>query len=183
LGAERVVFCEKILGTLPDFPGRAVDYVTVEWHEIGNRVHRKMSRNGVDVAIRLGDHAFAHPLRQDDVLAVEDGVVFAVDSPPCEVLVIRVDPDHRPMAEKVCWETGNKHAPLFWGAGDGEFITPYDMPLEALLGKLHGVSMAKDLRKLDFSRAISASPGSTYGNTHSHTHEHTHGGAHTHHEH
>ncbi|GMO60828.1 MAG: urease accessory protein UreE [Termitinemataceae bacterium] len=159
MAAKGVVFCEKVCGNVADFPGKAVDYVTVEWHEIRKRVHRKISIGGADVAIQLGDDAMVHPLKQDDVLAVQDGVVFAVDIPPCEVLVIRVDAHHERMAEKVCWEIGNKHAPLFLGEAEGEFITPYDMPIENLLGKFSGVSVEKDFRKLDISRSVSSSAG------------------------
>jgi urease accessory protein len=158
----KTVLCEKLLGTLTDFSGKTVDYVTVEWHEISKRVHRKTSQGGVDIAIRLGDEALVRPLTQDDVLATNDDRVFAVDIPPCEVLVIRVDPNHRDMAEKVCWEIGNKHVPLFRGETDGEFITPYDMPVETLLKKIHGVTVERGQRKLNFFRAISAAVGHTH---------------------
>jgi urease accessory protein len=166
------MICEKILGTLADFPGKTIDYVTIEWHEINKRLHKKTSRGGAEIAVRLGDEILGHGLRQDDVLGLEGDKVYAVDIPAFEVLVIRVD-DPR-LGEKVCWEIGNKHAPLFWGAA-GEFITPYDLPIETLLRRLHGVGVERQTQKVDFSQAIS---GAAHGHEHDgHGHEQDgHGG-------
>ena len=102
-------------------------------------------------------------LNQDDVLAVEGDTVYAVNIPPCEVIVVTVDEHHPHMVAKVCYEIGNRHAPLFWGAKEGTFITPYNEPMQVMLDKLHGVSTEVKESKLDFDRRISAS-------VHSHTH-------------
>jgi urease accessory protein len=162
------MLCEKILGTLADFPGKSIDYVTIEWYETGKKLHRKTSLGGVDIAIRLDDEA-ALPFKQNDVLCSSGDTVFAVDIPAFPVLVICVA--HHHMAAKVAWEIGNKHAPLFWGEEDGEFITPYDAPIETLLRKLPDISVEKQIRIVDFSKEIS-------GGGHSHDHAH-----HEHHEH
>ncbi|MDR3248634.1 MAG: hypothetical protein LBT39_07595 [Treponema sp.] len=152
------MLCEKILGPLSAFPGKIVDYVPIEWHEIHKRLHKKTSRGGVEIAIRLGDEALSRGLRQDDVLGIEGDRAYAVNIPAFEVLVIRVDDQHQRMADRVCWEIGNKHAPLFWGES-GELITPYDMPVATLLSRLHGVRVEKQKRKVDFEKSISASSG------------------------
>jgi urease accessory protein len=162
------MLCEKILGSLSQFPGKQVDYVPIEWYETHKRLHKKMSSGGAEIAIRLGDEALSRGLRQDDVLGVERDRVYAVDVPAFDVLVIRVD-DPR-MAETVCWEIGNKHAPLFWGETAGEFITPYDMPIENLLHRFHGVRVEKQRRKVDFTRTVS-SAASDHSHVH-HDHEH-----------
>jgi urease accessory protein len=166
--------CEKILGTLKDFPGKKLDPVTVEWHETRKKLHRKESAGGVDIAVFLDDAALPRGLRQDDVLALEDETVFAVDIPAFEVLVIRAA--NPKSAQRACWETGNKHAPLFWGDAEGEFITPYDGPLAALLGRLEGLEVETQSRKVDFSRALSGGAASGHGHGghghHPHGHEH-----------
>ena len=59
-------------------------------------------------------------------------------------------------AAKVCYEIGNRHAPLFWGEND-TFITIYNEPMLLMLQKLHGVTAEKELKKLDFDQRISAS--------------------------
>ena len=157
------MLCEKILGTLADFPGKKTDYVAIEWHETGKKLHRKTSRAGADIAIRLNSDT--RPLMQDDVLGIEGDTVYAVDISPFEALVITIDSGHPRAAEKLCWEIGNKHAPLFWGA-EGEFITPYDEPVERLVNKIHGVSAEKQFCKFDLSRAISGSAGHEHGQQH-----------------
>jgi len=150
------MLCEKIQGTLEDFPDKTVDYVDVEWYEVFKKLHKKLSHHGVEIGIRLDNGVLTHGLWQDDVLGVEGDTVYVVNIPPCEVLAVRVDAHHPRMAEKVCYEIGNKHAALFWGESEGEFITPYNAPLEEKLKRLHGVTVERMVRKLDFSRAISA---------------------------
>jgi urease accessory protein len=59
------------------------------------------------------------------------------------------------MAAKVCYEIGNRHAPLFWGE-NGTYITIYDEPMMAMVSKIHGVRAEKKLMKLDFDKRISA---------------------------
>jgi urease accessory protein len=164
------MICEKILGKISDFPQKKTDYLTIEWHEVYKRLHKKTSRAGRELAVRLDDEILTRGLQQDDVLGVEGDTLVAVDIPACDMLVIHVDENHPRMAEKLCWEIGNKHAPLFWGDNPGEFLTPYDMPLESLVKKLHGVTVMRENRKPDFSRVISGA-GHNYSHTHTHSHE------------
>ena len=65
-------------------------------------------------------------------------------------------PGHEKYVAKVCYEIGNRHAPLFWGEND-TFITIYNEPMLLMLQKLHGVTAEKELKKLDFDQRISAS--------------------------
>ena len=159
------MICEKILGKLTDgeFSGKKVDYVDIHWDEAFKKLHRKTSQGGTELGIRLDDSVLTRGLNQDDVLAVEGDTVYAVNIPPCEVIVVTVDEHHPHMVAKVCYESGNRHAPLFWGAEEGTFITPYNEPMKVMLDKLHGVSTEVKESKLDFDRRISAS-------VHSHTH-------------
>ncbi len=162
---ESTMICEKILGKVTDgkFKGKKVDYVDIFWDEAFKKLHRKTSGNGVEIGIRLDDSVLTKGVNQDDVLAVEGDTVFAVRIPPCECLIVRIDPHHPEMTAKVCYEIGNRHAPLFWGKDEGTFITPYNEPMRVMLEKLHGVSAEVAEVQLDFDRRISAS-------VHSHTH-------------
>ncbi|MDR3172898.1 MAG: hypothetical protein LBU19_01490 [Treponema sp.] len=161
------MLCEKILGSRADFPGETADYVTVEWHERRKKLHRKTSANGADIAIRLGDNE--RGLRQDDVIGIEGDTVYTVDIPAFEVLRITITDGHRYAVETVCWETGNRHIPLFLGEDEGEFLIPWDDPLEKLLEKIHGIKTEKMICKVDFSREISG------GESRREHHEHHHG--------
>lgn len=159
------MICEKILGKVKDeeFSGKKVDYVDIHWDEAFKKLHRKTSAGGVEIGIRLDDSVLTRGLNQDDVLAVEGNTVFAVNIPPCKAIIVHIDEHHLHMVAKVCYEIGNRHAPLLWGDEEGTFITPYNEPMRVMLDKLHGVrTEVKDV-KLDFDRRISAS-------VHSHTH-------------
>ena len=48
----------------------------------------------MEIGIRLDDSVLTKGLNQDDVLAVEGDTVFAVRIPPCECLIVRIDPHH-----------------------------------------------------------------------------------------
>ena len=67
------MICEKILGKLTDdeFAGKKVDYVDFQWDEAFKKLHRKVSRGGVDVGVNMDDTVLTRGLLQDDVLAVE----------------------------------------------------------------------------------------------------------------
>ena len=151
------MLCEKILGKLEemDVKGRRVEYVEIEWHEAFKKIHRKTSDQGTDVGIRMDDSVLSRGLFQGDVIYADEEVVVAVSTPPCEVIEISLTPGHDMMAAKVCYEIGNRHAPLFWGE-NGTYITIYDEPMMAMVSKIHGVRAEKKLMKLDFDKRISA---------------------------
>ncbi|MDO4338576.1 MAG: urease accessory protein UreE [Eubacteriales bacterium] len=150
--------CERILGSLKelDCTGKSVEYVEIEWHEAFKKIHRKMTDKGREVGIRMDDSVLSRGLVQDDVIYLDQDTVIAVSTPPCEILEITLKEGHERMAAKVCYEIGNRHAPLFWGDGDS-FITVFNEPMLAMLQKLHGVTVEKKTAKLDFDKRISAS--------------------------
>mgnify|MGYP002681838788 CR=1 FL=1 len=141
------MLCEKILGKLKDFDltGKTVEYVDIEWHEAFKRIHRKTTDSGREVGIRLDDSVLTRGLFQGDVIYADDEKLVVVNTPPCEKYVA-----------KVCYEIGNRHAPLFWGDQENTFITIYNEPMMVMLEKLHGVKAEKKTVKLDFDRRISA---------------------------
>ena len=151
------MLCEKVLGKLEemDAAGRRVEYVDIEWHEAFKKIHRKNTDQGTDVGIRMDDTVLSRGLFQGDVIYADDEVIIVVNTPPCEVIEISLTEGHHMMAAKVCYEIGNRHAPLFWGE-KGTFITIYDEPMMAMVTKIHGVHAEKKLAKLDFDKRISA---------------------------
>lgn len=108
------------------------------------------------MGIRMDDSILTRGLFQDDVIYDADGVVIVVNTPPCEAIEVSLAPGHEKYVAKVCYEIGNRHAPLFWGDKENTFITIYNEPMMAMLEKLHGVKAEKTVRKLDFDRRISA---------------------------
>lgn len=161
---ERMIFviCEKILGNMKDaeFAGKTVDYVDIEWHEAFKRLHKKTAESGREIGIRLGDDVLMHGLRSGDVLYASGDYVAAVRIPPCEVIVIDIDKSHESMAAKVCYEIGNRHAPLFSGDDTLQFITPYNEPMYTMLKKMSGVSVEITKMELNFDMAVSSAVSS-----------------------
>lgn len=152
------MLCEQVLGKLHDFDttGKTIEYVDIEWHEAFKKIHKKTTDKGTEVGIRMDDSILARGLYQDDVIYADDEKLVVVNTPPCEVIRVSLTPGYEKMSAKVCYEIGNRHAPLFWGEND-TFITIYNEPMLVMLQKIHGVQAEKEVLKLDFDRRISAS--------------------------
>lgn len=153
------MLCEKILGTLSDeqFSGLRVDYVDIEWHEAFSRLHRKVSAEGEDVGIRMGNEVLAAGMNQDDVIYANDEKVIAVNIPACDAIRAVVRKDHPGQIAKLCYEVGNTHTTMFRGEDDFTFYTPYYEPLLEKINKIHGVTAEKVVKKFDFKQALSSS--------------------------
>lgn len=156
------MLCEKILGKITDslYQGKPVDYVEIDWHETYNKLLRKTSKGGRDVAVRLGDEILKTGMKPGDVLGLdEDGTVVAVDVPATDVLVVTITEPSPFHIAKAAYEIGNCHAPLFAGQEEHQFVTIYNQPMEHLLHHLHGVKVERRTEKLDFSKQISSIVG------------------------
>ena len=149
---------EKVIGNINDeqFKNSNIDYVDIEWHEAFKKIHKKTTDKGTEVGIRMDDSILARGLYQDDVIYADEEKLVVVNTPPCEVIRVSLTPGHEKMSAKVCYEIGNRHAPLFWGEND-TFITIYNEPMLVMLQKIHGVKAEKEVLKLDFDKRISAS--------------------------
>ena len=149
---------EKVIGNINDeqFKNSNIDYVDIEWHEAFKRIHKKNTDKGTEVGIRMDDSILSSGLYQDDVIYADDEKLVVVNTPPCEVIRVTLIPGHEKMSAKVCYEIGNRHAPLFWGEND-TFITIYNEPMLVMLEKIHGVKAEKEVMKLNFDKRISAS--------------------------
>ena len=152
------MLCEQVLGKLNEFDttGKEIETVDIEWHEAFKRIHKKNTDKGTEVGIRMDDSILSRGLYQDDVIYADDEKLVVVNTPPCEVLRVTLIPGHEKMSAKVCYEIGNKHATLFRGEGDYQFITPLDLPIKALMEKL-GVKVERKTVKFDFKKKISSS--------------------------
>ena len=131
------MLCEKILGKLKDFDltGKTVEYVDIEWHEAFKRIHRKTTDSGREVGIRLDDSVLTRGLFQGDVIYADENLVIAVNTPPCEVIEVSLEPGHEKYVAKVCYEIGNRHAPLFWGDQEPYGQNERNPPLFSAAGK------------------------------------------------
>lgn len=152
------MICETIVGKLSeiDITGKTIEYVEIEWHEAFKKIHKKTTDQGREVGIRLNDEVLSRGLYEGDVIYMDETLIIAVKTPPCEVICIHIASDHPFMIAKTCYEIGNRHAPLFYGEDMFTFITPYNEPMLLMLSKLHGVTAEKTTMRLDFDKRISA---------------------------
>lgn len=152
------MLCEKVLGKLGDFDikNKQLERVEIEWHEAFKRIHKKTTDMGTEIGIRMDDSILSRGLYEDDVIYEDEDRVISVSTPPCEIISIALTNGNEKMAAKVCYEIGNRHAPLFWGDAD-TFITIYNEPMLDMLQKIHGVEAKRKIAKLDFDKRISAS--------------------------
>lgn len=134
-----------------------IDYVDFEWFEVYKKLHKKISRAGRDISIKFDNFILTTGLRDGDILDIDGKTVIVVNILPCEALVIETEHCH--LVPKICYEIGNKHAPLFFGSKENEFVTPYNEPTKILMEKL-GAKVTVQTIKLDFNHTISATVSS-----------------------
>lgn len=151
--------CDTVIGNLVEdrFQGKAVEYVDIDWHSAFQKVHKKVTKEGTEVGIRLDNDVLTKGLRSGDVLYEDDSRVIAVHIPPCDVIIATIEHHHDAMIAKLCYEVGNRHASLFWGEDDHTFIIPYNEPMLTMIDKIHGVQTRVESVTLDFNKAISSS--------------------------
>ena len=99
------------LGNLDGFDcgNRRTDWLEMEWHEINKRILHKKSMTGVAVMFRFlnEDPAFT----QGDIIYHDEKTVIAIEILPCDAIVLQ--PKNMYEMASICYETGNKHLPLF----------------------------------------------------------------------
>jgi urease accessory protein len=154
---------EKVLGKIGDaaFSGRAADPLDVEWYNANKKIDRKMTRGGKDAGIRM-DHRTSHMgFTQDDIVYDDGESLVAVNILPCACISVRAESTAE--LARLCYEIGNRHAPFFYGENEGEFLTPYEKPVMAMIEKLGLAPQVVEARLLPEKRISSA-----HGHAHSH---------------
>lgn len=152
------MLCENVLGNYNkgEYEEYEIDFVDFEWHETFKKLHKKISHSGKEIGIRLGNEVLTKGIKQGDILYKEGNYIAVVNILPCDVIVINVEEHHKVMAAKVCYEIGNRHATLFWGEKDMQYMTPYNEPMLEMLKKIHGVTVEVKNLVIDFNKSISA---------------------------
>ena len=64
------MICEELLGNLKDEKNNniEVDYVDIERHEAFKKIHKKFTKLGTELGIRLGNDILSRGLRDGDIL-------------------------------------------------------------------------------------------------------------------
>lgn len=102
---------------------------------------RKTSKAGHEVAFRLFSEGSA--LSHKDVVYMDSESTLHIVINPCEVIVLR--PSTLAEMARVCYEIGNKHAPLCMDGDD--LLMPTDEPMFRWLSAA-GYAPVKEMRRL-----------------------------------
>ncbi len=142
-----------------DLTGFVIDFVEIEWYEVSKKILHKISRNGVEVGIKLiSDKALKH----GDILHLEGNSALVVQIPECDCIALK--PQNLSSMGKACYEIGNRHSPLFYQ--EDTLLMPYDPPLLEALKKC-GFDAYKCSARL-------IAPLGAIHHEHSHSHAHVH---------
>lgn len=128
------------------FENHERDEVSLEWYELNKKVMRKTTRNGLEIGFRLSHDS--ETLKDGDVLFAENGKILLISVKPCSCIEIHWH-DNLELA-RICYEIGNRHAPLFFSdTKDQIFLTPYDAPIAELLGRMKFHISVKEARLIN----------------------------------
>lgn len=110
------------------------DEISLDWYDLNKKVMLKTSLKGLEIGFRL-DHN-SETLKDGDVIFANEEKILSVSVKPCSCIEIRWH-DNLELA-RICYEIGNRHAPLFFSDSGEEhtLLTPYDAPIAELLGRI-----------------------------------------------
>ncbi|MDR1157776.1 MAG: urease accessory protein UreE [Oscillospiraceae bacterium] len=147
---------ETLKGRLGDaaFAGLTVNYADIAWHDAHRKIARLVTRNGLELGLRLSEDLSHRGLRQDDVLYADDAAVIAVNIVPCACIF--VSPASREGLVTLCYEIGNRHGPFFYDESGAGFLLPYDAPMFAMIEKLGQAPRSVTARLMPEKRISSA---------------------------
>lgn len=117
------ILITRIIGSCVEPLSPSIDVIELEWHEAARKIMRKTSVAGRDVSFRLFSEG--QKLQHNDLVFQNDELSLCIQIKPCNAIVLR--PQTLSSMARVCYEIGNKHAPLFMD-GD-ELLMPEDLPL------------------------------------------------------
>jgi urease accessory protein len=165
---------EHRLGHIDDtaFAALERDYLDIEWFNVNKKIDRRSSRSGVDVGIRMDEETFRRGWRRGDVVYADNRTCIAVDILPCPCISVKGVSETRRLV-RLGYETGNRHAPFFYGEEPDEFLLPYDEPMKLLLEKLGYAPKIRETRLLPENR-ISAADSHHHDHHDHQEHEHGH---------
>ncbi len=128
-----------VCGRLSDaaYARKTVDPLQLDYADAQKHLLRRTTRGGRDIALHLSPGAQLRGLHDGDVLLEDGDTVVAVEILPVMALVAH--PDGVADVAQLCYEIGNRHAPLYEltdSEGRLSFAVLYDAAMEDLFGKL-----------------------------------------------
>ncbi|ADG81481.1 UreE urease accessory domain-containing protein [Thermincola ferriacetica] len=123
---------KEVLGNLHDLdiPDHRIEKVALEWFELDKRLLCKTTDKGNDIGIAVEGR---RRLRHGDILFLTPERVIAVEVLPTKAIVL--EPRNMPEMAQVCYQLGNRHAPLYM-SGE-QILVPFDQTIVELFERLN----------------------------------------------
>ncbi|MCX8514372.1 MAG: hypothetical protein RL017_735 [Pseudomonadota bacterium] len=155
----------KIIGNIysdtQKWSNYTIDYLELAWYELAKRILRKHTNNNQEIGIKF--EANSCSMSDGDILAIVDTTLVVVKVKPDECIALIANNSYE--LAKMCYEIGNRHAPLFIDENNSQrLLLPKDKPLQLLLQKM-GFEPILTIAKL-------TKPLSTISANHEHEHKH-----------
>lgn len=154
-----------ILGNIfngEEWRGYSPDYLELEWYELNKRIMRKTTTNMLDARINLTRENAS--FSDGDILGVKHNMIVVVKVKPCEC--IEIIPKNYLELARVCYEVGNRHAPIFIDELDSTvLLLAMDNPLLQMLKKM-GVEVRSVMARL--VKSLSSGADSLVAHPHHH---------------
>lgn len=116
-----------------EWKDHSIDYLDLEWYELNKRIMRKTTTNMFEVGINITQENST--FSDGDILGMNRDMIIVVKVMPCECIAIK--PKNHLELARICYEIGNRHAPLFIDEHDSAlFLLPMDNPLMVMLKKM-----------------------------------------------
>ena len=137
------MFITEILGNLDsiDIKARSIDRVWIEWWDARKKIARLTSEKGKDVAIKL-QNSPKEGMSDGDILYADSKEIVCISIHPVRTLCVSMQTISD--IARVCYEIGNRHAPLFFSPKSDQntqflltLCTPYELPIERLFQKMN----------------------------------------------
>jgi urease accessory protein len=121
----------EILGnaTGKDSSSKEVDFFDLEWFETTQKILRKTTKNGEEVAVRILKENFR--IRHNDIFFEDANKLIIANVLPADAVILQ--PKTMLEMGTICYEIGNQHIPIF--IEDNEIIIPYEDPIYNLLNR------------------------------------------------
>ena len=124
-----------------DFRNYEMDEVFLEWYELNKKVMRKTTRKGFEIGFRLFHGS--EPLQDGDIIAANDNHIISICVSPCKCIEIHYYGVQE--LARLCYEIGNRHAPLFFSESDeNSLLIPFDVPTLDLLEKMRFQTVVRE---------------------------------------
>ncbi|AQW84112.1 urease accessory protein UreE [Campylobacter pinnipediorum subsp. pinnipediorum] len=144
-------------------------YTTISYDHTHKKIQTLVADDGVEFRFRLDESVRVRGLNDGDVFFVdkEKQTLYAIKISEILCLVIKTKTPAN--SASIGYVIGNRHAKLYFGESENEFLTPYEKTIEDMLSVVLNIELSKEHRVLEPEKSLmNILPNSQ--DTHHHSH-------------